>query len=109
MRSRNHMVRFFLNEKEHEALMNKVVKSGLSVSVYMRKLIKGQIPKDLPPPDYFAMMRELYRIGNCLVQIVDVANAYGIVDREEYERQVQEYRNVVRKITEVVIAPDTVR
>jgi len=95
--------------EEYAAFKRKVDKSGLSISVYLRKLIKGQIPKELPPTDYFAMMRELYRIGNCLVQIADAANAYGIIDREEFERQVLEYRNVVRKITEAIVAPDTVR
>ena len=59
MRKRNVHIQFWLDRKEAEILNKKVKRSGLSMSVYLRHLINGVVPQDAPPPDYYAMMREL--------------------------------------------------
>ena len=46
-----------------------VRKAGLSREAYLRHLVNGLMPQDSPPPDYYAMMRELHGIGNNLNQI----------------------------------------
>ena len=38
----------------------------------MRTLINGYVPKELPPPDYHSMMRELHAIGSNLNQIAEL-------------------------------------
>ena len=79
MRKRNVHIQFWLDRKEAEILNKKVKRSGLSMSVYLRHLINGVVPQDAPPPDYYAMMRELYRIGNNLNQIAQKA---GLIYRQ---------------------------
>ena len=74
MRKRNVAILFRLNKKEAEALDKKVKKSGLNREAYLRQLISGVVPRDAPPPDYYAMIRELHKIGNNLNQIAQKAH-----------------------------------
>lgn len=60
MRKRNVHIQFWLDKKEAEAFQKKVKKSGLSREAYLRHLVNGLEPQDAPPPDYYAMMRELH-------------------------------------------------
>ena len=85
MRKRNVHIQFWLDRKEAEILNKKVKRSGLSMSVYLRHLINGVVPQDAPPPDYYAMMRELYRIGNNLNQIAQKAHILNAVDAQRYD------------------------
>ena len=74
MRKRNNRVVFYLNDDELAALNCKVQKSALSRETYLRQLINGLVPRDAPPPDYYAMMREIYHIGNNINQIAQKAH-----------------------------------
>ena len=58
MRKRNVRIQFWLDKKEAEALDKKVKRSGLSREAYLRHLTNGLMPREAPPPDYFAMMRD---------------------------------------------------
>ena len=64
MLKRNIKITFRLNAKEHQQLKKNVKKTGLSQETYIRTLLAGYAPKELPPPDYHSMMRELNAIGN---------------------------------------------
>jgi hypothetical protein len=55
MRKRNIQIIVRLNAKEQQNLAKQVKKSGLSQEGYLRSLINGCVPKELPPPDYFSM------------------------------------------------------
>jgi hypothetical protein len=102
MRTRTNRIEFHLNDKEYQRFLGFVSKSGLSVSSYLRKLIAGIIPNNAPPPEYHAMMRELFRIGNNLNQIAMVANATGYIHAERYEEVVREYRQTAETIKDAV-------
>ena len=77
MRKRNVHIQFWLDKKEAEAFQKKVKKSGLSREAYLRHLVTGLEPQDAPPPDYYAMMRELHGIGNNLNQIAQFFHSGG--------------------------------
>ena len=83
MRKRNVHIQFWLDKKEAEAFQKKVKKSGLSREAYLRHLVNGLEPQDAPPPDYYAMMRELHGIGNNLNQVARRVNSgeWGAVER----------------------------
>ena len=82
MRKRNVHIQFWLDKKEAEAFQKKVKRSGLSREAYLRHLVNGLEPQDAPPPDYYAMMRELHGIGNNLNQIARYFNQGGIHSQE---------------------------
>lgn len=106
MRRRNVAVLFRLTPKEAQGLDAKVRRSGLSREAYLRQLIKGVVPRDMPPPDYYSMMKELYRIGNSLTRIAGSAHMQNAADTQRYDRDLQEFREAVRKITEAVVLPE---
>ena len=77
MLKRNRKVTFRLNEGEWRQLKGHVQKSGLSQEAYLRLLISGQRPKELPPIEYHALLRQLYAIGVNMNQIAARANSTG--------------------------------
>jgi len=88
-------MQFWLNEKEADHLQKMVKRSGLTREAYLRQLINGLVPRDLPPPDYFAMMRALYEVGDVLRKIDDV----------NCEEAMLLFRQTVRDITTAVVLP----
>ena len=106
MRKRNIEIIFRLNESEAEALERKVKQSGLSREAYLRQIIKGIVPKNTPPPDYYLMMKELHKIGNNLNQIAQKAHVLNVVDVQRYDKAVRHFEQTVRVITEAVVLPD---
>ena len=71
----------------------------------MRQLIDGLMPQDAPPPDYYTMMNELYKIGNNLNLIARKAQSLNMIDVPLYKKAVGEFETAVMKITEAVILP----
>lgn len=71
----------------------------------MRQLIDGLMPQDAPPPDYYTMMNELYKIGNNLNLIARKAQALNMIDVPLYKKAVGEFETAVKKITEAVVLP----
>lgn len=109
MRKRNVPIMFRLNRKEAEALDKKVKKSGISREAYLRHLIKGVVPKDAPPPDYYSMMRELHKVGNNFNQIAQKAHTLNVIDVKRYDETVKEYERVVQSIVEAVVLPQEIK
>ena len=70
------------------------------------RLISGVVPRDAPPPDYYAMMWELHKIGNNLNQIAQKAHTLHVVDVQRYDQEVRKFNEAVHKITEAVILPE---
>lgn len=107
MRRRNIPFMFRLNEQEAEAFRARVKRSGLTQEAYVRQVIRGKIPRDAPPPDYYAMMKELHKIGNNLNQIAQKAHVLHVIDVQRYDRDMKKFEETVRLITEAVILPET--
>lgn len=106
MRKRNVSILFRLTKREAESLDKKVKKSGLNRETYLRQMINGVVPRDAPPPDYYAMMRELHKVGNNLNQIALKAHTLNVIDVQRYDEAVREYEKTVKKITNAVIMPE---
>lgn len=87
---------------------DRVKRSGLTQESYVRQVIRGKIPRDAPPPDYYAMMKELHKIGNNLNQIAQKAHVLNVIDVQRYDRDMKKFEEAVRLITEAVILPETV-
>ena len=105
MPRRNNQVIFRLTDEECEKLKRLVAKSGLTQAGYIRHLLKGVIPKDKPPPDYFSMMEELRRAGDGLNRIAKDIHLFGVFDPKEYDENVAIYKEALKKITRAAIGP----
>ena len=105
MRNRNVKIQVWLNKKESENLKKKAKRSHLSVAAYIRHLINGVVPQDAPPPDYYAMMQQLYHIGSNLNQIAQKAHTLNVIDVQRYDEAYRQFETAVREITEAVVQP----
>jgi len=106
MRKRGIRIQVWVNNEEDARLQANAKKSGLSREGYLRSLINGYIPKALPPPDYYAMMRELHAIGNNLNQLAAKAHATGHLDRAAFQQEADQLRRAVQQIQQAVTAPE---
>ena len=64
------------------------------------------MPKELPPPDYFSMIRELHAIGSNLNQIAAKANATGHIDTTVFQYEANRLKRTVQEIQAAVTAPE---
>jgi hypothetical protein len=106
MRKRNIRVQVWLNKGENERLQINAIKAGLSQEGYLRALIDGYVPKELPPVDYHAMIRELHAIGVNLNQIATKANATGHIDKSIFQYEANRLRRAVLDIQTAVTSPE---
>ena len=74
LRKRDVHVQLWLNQKEAEALTRNAERCRLTQSAYLRHLIMGYAPREAPPPDYHAMMQQIYHVGRSLNQIATKAH-----------------------------------
>ena len=105
MIKRNVEIKVRLSRKEAETLNKRVKKSGISREAYIRHLIEGGVPREAPPPDYYAMMRELYAIGKNLSQIAQKAHVLNVMDAQRYDAEVRKLETAIKTITEAVVLP----
>ena len=107
MLNRNIKVTIRLNRLENDRLKKMVKKSGLSQEAYIRHLLDGLIPTDLPPPDYYSMMRELHAIGRNLNQIAQKAHVLNAIDIKRYAENAALLRKAIVDISNAVMLPRT--
>ena len=105
MNNRNYEIKVRLTQAEMVHLTRLVSASGLSREAYLRKLISGVVPREAPPPDFFAMVRELHYIGNNLNQIAMKAHALGVIDAKHYDDSILLFEEAVQKILSAVLDP----
>lgn len=106
MRKRNNRVSVRFTDEELDHFRKLVERTGLSAEEYLRQLIKGVVPRDSPPADYYKMMRQLYHVGNALNQIAQKAHVLNVMDVQRYDKVVAEFEQAVRNITAAVILPE---
>ena len=106
MRKRNIRAQVWLNETENQRLHNSAQRTGLSKENYLRSLINGYVPKELPPIDYHNMIHELRVIGGNINQLAAKANTTGYVDGTAFEHEAAYLREAILKIHEAVTLPE---
>ena len=105
MRKRNIHYQFWLNEHEAEKLNALVKRSGLSRESYLRHILFGIQPTDKPPPDFFAMMKELHYIGTSLKQIRQDAHILNAPDMQRLDEALAFHNKAVVTIMNAVMLP----
>ena len=105
MRKRKVHVQLWLNETEAAALRRNAKAAGITQSAYLRHLIKGFVPKEHPPMDYYAFMQSLYSLANNLNQIAQKAHVLGVIDAQRYDKYTRMAEETVLKITDAMLIP----
>ena len=102
MRKRPNQILFYLNDKELKILNQRIAKTGLSREAYLRSLIENTVPKELPPMDFYDVMRELRQISINMNQIAMKANTLNLIDAPFYTKCHKELQSAIGKIMSAV-------
>ncbi len=106
MRKRNIRAQVWLSEAESQRLHDNAKRAGLSQENYLRSLVNGYAPKELPPIDYYNMICELRAIGGNINQLAAKANTTGYVDEAGFEREAAHLRKAVLEIHKAIALPE---
>ena len=98
MRTRLIKRQIWLNEEENNRLKDNAQKTGLTDSSYMRSLIMGYKPKELPSDEIYELLNQIRRIGNNLNQITRKANALNFIDVPSYKYECARLKKVEDEI-----------
>jgi hypothetical protein len=79
-------IKIRFSENELQSLDKKVAKTGMSREGYARCVLSGKTPVEIPPADYFALLREVRALGNNMNQVAYKANSMGLLDAPMYRR-----------------------
>lgn len=85
MRKRDIKKNFYLSYDENRKLQKNAKKTGLTESTYLRLLIEGYKPSELPDESMHDMLNQLRGISTNLNQIARQANAIGYFDAKRYD------------------------
>lgn len=106
MRKHNKTFHIRFAEREYEKLCAMSERTGLPKSTCIRFLISGMVPKDRPLPDYYAMTKQLYRIGSLLDQIAARVHATGHIDSKRLEEALALFRKSLLKLQDTAVMPE---
>ena len=106
MRKRQYRARVWLNEQEYCQFIKNVEKTGLTQETYLRRLIKDYHPKEMPPIEYFEILRQLMMIGNNMNQITVRLNSMGNFDPEKYDKYHKQLMKLVVMIQKAFESPE---
>ena len=98
MRTRNHRIVFYLNDKEFEAFEQKAKRTSRSREAFIRKAVAEVQIKEAPPADLHKLIWEIRRVGNNIDQILMIANAKGILNIPDLCKAIDDLREVEKRI-----------
>lgn len=105
MRKRFYRARVWLNEKEYSQFIKNVEKAGLPKETYLRQLINGYQPKEMPPLEYFEIIRQLTMIGSNINQIATKLHSIHCFDQEVYLNNFNRLMKLIISIQRAVETP----
>lgn len=84
---RKHFIqkKLWLNYEDRKKLKDNAEKTGLTENEYIRTLINGYKPKEMPTEEIFELLKQLRGIGTNLNQIAKKANALNFIDVPSYK------------------------
>lgn len=94
-----------MDDEEFKILNDAVARSGYSREQYVRSILFGRIPKDIPSQDFFDMVDQLRRIGNNINQLTLLAHRTNMIEYEELKKQLFYLNQSIGDIREEVLLP----
>ena len=86
MRTRNNVILFRLDDKEHVYLKKQVKLSGLSMASYLRAIIKGYEVRPAPTEETIKLLHLLFGMSNNLNQLTMLAHIHGSVTTSDIKK-----------------------
>lgn len=91
-----------MTQAEMSQLRKQASKAGLKPQAYILALLNDRPVKELPPMEFYDVLKALRQISLNMNQIAVKANAIGFVDAAEYWKNVDAVRTAISEIKETV-------
>ena len=101
MRTRNNVILFRLDDKEHAYLKKQVKLSGLSMASYLRAIIKGYEVRPAPTEETIKLLHLLFGMSNNLNQLTMLAHIHGYVTTSDMKK-IEEFRSELWDVIDAV-------
>lgn len=101
MRTRNNVILFRLDDKEHAYLKKQVKLSGLSMASYLRAIIKGYEVRPAPTEETIKLLHLLFGMSNNLNQLTMLAHIHGCVTASDIKK-IEEFRTELWDVIDAV-------
>lgn len=102
MKGKPYEIKVRLTENEYVRLKKNVAKTGLSREAFLRSIIANTVPKELPPMDFYDVMRELRQTSINMNQIAMKANTLNLIDAPFYTKCHKDLQSAIGKIMQAV-------
>ena len=103
MRKRTHRVQVMLSDSEYLRLCRNTAKSGFKQAGYLRSLINGYVPKELPPLEYYAIINKLYLITDQLKRIEQSLTDSSDPQKQMFREQSEITKQMILSLQEALI------
>ena len=97
-RERDIFMSIRINQSESDKLAKDISRTKLTKSEYIRNFIMNVNIKEKPARDFFIILRNLSNIASNMNQIAVVANSKGFIDVDAYNNNVNELREIEKKL-----------
>lgn len=98
MRKGYKKIEVYFPDAEYEAFIEKVRRTNLSISGFVRMTVADKVIREAPHVDVPLLMREVKRVGNNINQILVLANVKGFLNTAALEAALEDLREVDKLI-----------
>ncbi len=105
MRKYNRRIDVRLTEDEYAVLADKAEKAGVSVAEFFRRLVNDYTFPEKPDPDFVKALINLSNIGNALIDIWNMNETEGSLDREKLEKNIDNLDRISTEIMRKYFSP----
>jgi hypothetical protein len=105
MLKRKRQVKVYLDDKELDRFKQAVTKSGLSQAAFLRFLIKGYMPREKPPPEYYEILKAVRGACRNINQLTAVSHATGSIHVQHLDECLSALQSELMKIREATELP----
>jgi len=105
-RSRKKHLDVFLSDDEFDKLSMLSERSKLSKSELIRNMINGCQINEVPPLDFWELVKQIRFYGNNLNQISKRMHLFGSPDAEAYQRNTEKVFSILTELQKAMLSKD---
>lgn len=103
MSKRTNQFKLTLTDEQNRMLNERAKTTGFSKSEYLRALIEGVKPCELPSPDLQNVLKELRSIGNTLGELTFRVKANGFIDDKKFSEASQRHWEIMLSLQKMFL------
>lgn len=88
----------WLHPKDDERWTKNAERCGMSKNEYVRRLLRGVVPKEFPPKDYAEILREMRKVREAIEAEAEIAKISGNTGSDSFFEMIASYNALIRQL-----------